>query len=145
MPTGENRNITLHVDKIQIGGWSNRLYLHGIFEFGNQFSTLPIEKIYMVKKVNREKVRFNLISNLLTYKISTKLFNTIELDEKERVVEQNQNFTTIQRPKDDEFYIIQKLLNFCPDLYYISDNDIKKQIKEKLEILKSTYEIKYDK
>ena len=145
LPSGENRNITLHVDKIQIGGWSNRLYLYGIFEFGNQFSTLPIEKIYMVKKVNRQKTRFNLISDLLTYKISTNLLNSIELDEKEMIIEQNEDFTTIQRPKDDNFYIIQRLLNFCPDLYYISDSEIKKESKEKLEILKSTYDIKYDK
>ena len=44
------------------------------------------------------------------------------------------------RPIDDVFYIIQRLLCFCPYIYYISDENIKNLYKEKLELLKANYE-----
>ena len=34
-------------------------------------------------------------------------------------------------------------MSFCPDLYYISDEKIRNKVKEKLEILKTSYEKEY--
>ena len=46
---------------------------------------------------------------------------------------------------ETNFYIIQRLMSFCPDLYYISDENIKNKVKEKLSILKASYDKEFDK
>ena len=62
-----------------------------------------------------------------------------KLDKKEMLDEIKNNIATIKRPIEDEFSLIQRLLSFCPELYYISDNNLKNKVIEKLNILKDTY------
>ena len=45
-------------------------------------------------------------------------------DLQEKVIEETNDRITLQRPIDDDFYIIQRLLSFCPEIYYISDERI---------------------
>jgi len=145
LPDNKNKIITMHLDTIKVGNWSTRLYLRGIIEGMNGFSQLPIDKILMIKKIIKKNVRFNIETNVLTYKISKEIYEKEKLDEKEIVSEIKDNIVTIKRPLDDSFYIIQRLLYFCPDLYYISDEKIKNMVLEKLYILKDMYNGQFDK
>ena len=145
LPKGENKKLIIHLDDIRIGDWSNKIYLWGAFEGSNYLSYLPFDKIYMVEKVIQKNVPFDSTITTLTYKISRKLYDDIQLNSKENLVELNDKFAVISRPLEDNFYIIQRLMSFCPDLYYISDENIKNKVKEKLSILKASYDKEFDK
>ena len=73
------------------------------------------------------------------------MFDKVGLDKKEGLGEIKNNIVTIRRPIDDTFFTLQRLLYFCPDLYYISDDKIKNLVKEKLYALKDMYGDEYDK
>ena len=145
MPQGGNKELVLHVDKIKSSNWSQKLYLQGALKFARQFSHLPIDRIFQVKKVNRRNVRFNLVTNTLNYVVDLKTYESAPKDNKEKVVEIIDNKAKIQRPIDDVFYIVQRLMCFCPNIYSISDENIKNLYKEKLELLKTNYEKTFDK
>lgn len=144
VPDGTNRYISFHADSLLIDSKSNRLYLKGINRNKNlnQFSSLPVDRIFMIKKVEQENIPFNMHLRVLNYTISRKLYEKIEPEKNEQVIKVERDLVTIQRPVDDEFKIIQKLLSYCPNVYEISDEKIKKQLVEKLEVLKANYEKK---
>jgi len=139
LPNNKNKLITIHADMIKMGDWSNRLYLSGILEGDNKISQLPIDKIFMIKKVVKKCAVINLKTKILTYKVSEEMYNKIGLDKKENLFEIKNGIATIRRPLDDTFFTLQRLLYFCPELYYISDEKLKNLIKEKLYALKDMY------
>ena len=51
LPRGENKYITMHTDSLKVGEFNDRIYLHGVLENCTQFSRLPIDRIFMIKKV----------------------------------------------------------------------------------------------
>ena len=136
----EIKEITLHADTVETHGNSNRLYLYGIFKGSKKLSKLPVDKIFMVKKVVEKFVRYDFEGEVLTYKIPKKTFEKIELDKEETAFEEDSETITIKRPLDDSFQIVQRLLSFCPDLYYVSDENIKNLLKKKLLEMKEIYE-----
>ena len=142
LPYGGNKFIQFHVDKIMMSSMSQRLYLYGMLENGYDFFQLPIDRIFMVKKVLRTNVRFNFKSTLVTYKVSKNAFLETGLDENEVILNEDEDYVTLQTPVTNEFYLVQRLLNYCPDLYYITEGRIKNLVKEKLEILKANYDEK---
>ena len=111
----EIKEITLHADTVETHGNSNRLYLYGIFKGSKKLSKLPVDKIFMVKKVVEKFVRYDFEGEVLTYKIPKKTFEKIELDKEETAFEEDSETITIKRPLDDSFQIVQRLLSFCPD------------------------------
>ena len=139
LPNAENKYLTFHADTIKVSDWSTRLYLSGILYGDNKLSQLPIDKIFMIKKVVKEKARMNLKTKVLTYKVSKEMFKKTGLDEKEGLSEIKNKMVTIKRPLDDTFFTLQRLLYFCPELYYVSDVNIKNLLKEKLYTLKDMY------
>jgi len=143
MSDNTNKEIEIHVDMLSIENYSHRLYLNGIFKGHKKFSKLPVDRIFMIIKTIEKKARFNLELPVITYRVSYDSYKKIPLDKKEIILEKNKNFVTVQRPIDDTFYIVQRLFCFCPDLYYISDLNIKNLLRQKLLILKDKYEKKY--
>ena len=144
LPRGGNKEITIHTDSIKLSQWSDRMYLNCVFEGGERFSHLPIDRIFMVKKIKRQRCRFNLITKLIRYIVSSDAFKEAPVDDREIIIEKKDGLITLERPIDDEFHLIQRLLYFCPELYYISDNKIKNALKDKLETLKYGYEYTLD-
>ncbi|MBR1616559.1 hypothetical protein IJ670_00255 [bacterium] len=140
LPGGTNRELTIHADTIKMGSWSDRIYLFGVLKNDYKFSQLPLDNILTVKKIEKEHLRFDMEVDILVYKVSKSIYNTVEKDKKETISEEKNGILTIKRPIDDNFSLIQRLLYFCPELYYISDFKIKQIIKEKLYILKGMYE-----
>lgn len=140
LPAQGNKLITFHVDKITMSSMSQRLYLYGMLENGYDFFQLPVERIFMVKKVLRRGVKFNFSANVIKYKISKSAFLNTTLEENEIVLDVDNDYATIQTPVINEFNLVQRLLHFCPDLYYISEGKIKNLVKEKLKMLKAGYE-----
>ncbi len=136
--------IQMHVDYLKVATHKNKLYLHGILGNGMFFSHIAVDKIFMIKKVIRRKVMFEVNADILTYVISKEAYENTTLDESESLLKLDDKYAYIQRLRDDNFYVIQRLLYFCPDLYYISDLNIKNQVKEKLEIMKDMYERELD-
>ena len=144
LPTGGNKTITMRADSIKTSTWSNRIHLHGLLCDRKYFMHLPIDRIYMVKEVIKEKESFSDIQNNLIYKVSKKIYEKSFVDDKEQIIETNKDVVTIKRPIDDEFYIIQRLLSFCPMIYDISNERIKMLLKEKLELVKALYSNEID-
>ncbi len=136
----ELMKMKIHCHSISIGEWSDKIYLWGeVFDNG-ELSFLPIDKIFMIDEVLEENVPFNIKPDVVEYKISRALYDEIDLDKAEETVELTKNFATIKRNKDNKFYIVQRLMSFCPELYYISDEEIKEEVKKKLKLLKKEYE-----
>mgnify|MGYP003571312352 CR=1 FL=1 len=144
LPLGKNRKITIYPLELKIVDWSDRLYLWGVFENANQISYLPVDKIFMITKVKKKNCPFDFKNNILTYAISKALYEETELNSSETLVKLTDKYAFIQRKIIDEFYLVQRLMSFCPDLYYISDERIKNLVKEKLLQVKSNYEKEYE-
>ncbi len=140
---GKNKKLTVHADDLRIGDWSNRLYLWCTLDKSKYLSYISVDKIYMVEKIIQKNVPFEVFKNTLRYRISKSLYEEIDLNKKEKLVFLDNKFATIECPLEDDFFIIQRLMSFCPDLYYISDEKIRNKVKEKLEILKTSYEKEY--
>ena len=140
----ENRKISLIAHDIKISDWSDRIYLWAEFENSNQLSYLPVDRIYMVTKVKKKLKTLKLKNNTITYAVSKALFDDIELDKSEKLEKITNKYAYIKRNSIDEFYLVQRLMSFCPDLYYISDEKIKNLVREKLCELKSSYEREYE-
>lgn len=144
LPSGINKNISIHSNSVHIAEWSDRLYLWGVFKNAKQISYLPVDRIFMINKTEKEKLPFDYETNKLKYIISNALYKEVELDSEEKLIKLTKNFATIERPSGDEFYLAQRLLSFCPDLYYISDERIKKLVIEKLQQLNMVYKKEYE-
>ena len=144
LPYGGNKIIQISADRLGINTWSQRLYLHGVLDNAKHFSHLPVDRIFMVKKVIKENNQSNVIENNFSYTVDKKTYDKLFKDEKEKVIKIEKDKITLQRPIDDEFYIIQRLLYFCPKIYYISDERIKNLLKEKLQLIKAMYGSKID-
>ena len=140
----EQRDITIHADKLIASNHSERLYLNGILKGATQFSSLPIDKINSIKKIEEKNKKFDIKINTATYVISKKAYEKAGKDAKEEIISKKKNKIAIQRTIDDDFYLIQRLLYFCPDIYYISDERIKKLLKEKLKNIQNTYDTSID-
>lgn len=145
LPSGGNKIIQISADRLKINTWSQRLYLHGVLDNAKHFSHLPVDRIYMVKKIIKKNNYSNVIQNTFTYTVDKKTYDKLFLDEKEKIIKIENEKITIERPIDDEFYIVQRLLYFCPDIYYISDERIKELLREKLQLVKAMYGNKLDK
>ena len=104
-----------------------------------------LENIFSVKKVVKKNVEFNIETQNFTYKITRKLFDKINLEKNEEVIEKNNKFVTIKAPQNDEFRQVQRLLYFCPDVVFVSKGKIKDLLIEKLEMIKKNYEKNYAK
>lgn len=144
LPIGKNKLIEISADRLKISTWSQRLYLQGALFGAKRFSHLPVDRIFMVKKVIKKNNQSNTIQDTLIYSVSKNIYNKLFTDEKEKVIKIEKDKITVERPLDDEFYIIQRLLYFCPEIYYISDERIKNLLKEKLHLIKAIYESKID-
>jgi len=140
MPNGTNRFITIHANDIKTSEWSERLYLHGVLKNSKQFSSLPIDRIFMIKKVEQKNAPLDIQTDMLTYVVSIEKYKQTNVDEKEKIIKIKNHQAFIQRPIDDNFYILQRLFYFCPNLYYVSNSTIKNLLKEKLEKLKNIYD-----
>lgn len=144
LPQGGNKFITIQADRLDISKYSQRLYLHGILKNSKHFSHLPVDRIYMVKNVVEENAKMELVANSVTYTVSRKMYDKLFVDEKEEIVKIEGDKITLKRPTDDEFYLLQRLLYFCPEIYYISDERIKTLFKEKLELVRALYKNEID-
>lgn len=144
LPQGGNKIIQISADRLQISTWSQRLYLHGVLDNAKHFSHLPVDRIFMVKKVIKENNQVNVIQNNLTYTVCKDIYDELLVDKREKVIKVENGKITLERPIDDEFYIVQRLLYFCPDIYYISDERIKNLVKEKLQLVGAIYGSKID-
>ncbi len=141
-PEGKGRYITFHADNLELNPKSNRLYLNGVYKEKSEYllASLPVDRIFMIKKVIKKQTPFDIRMKVITYKISKKMYESIKLEKEERVLQVQKKFVTIQRIVENEFKTVQKLLTYCPQLYYVSDDKIRNILIEKLEILKENYE-----
>lgn len=137
--------IEFHCSKVKLSKMSQRMYLIGVLKDGDNLFRLPIENIFSVKKVAKKNVEFNIETQNFTYKITRKLFDKINLEKNEEVIEKNNKFVTIKAPLNDEFRQVQRLLYFCPDVVFVSKGKIKDLLIEKLEMIKKNYEKNYAK
>lgn len=145
LPYDNNREITIHADNIISSNYSERIYLSGILNGAKQFSSLPIDKIKSIKRIDEKNKKFDIETDTITYVVSSRIYKKSAKDTKEKIIQRKKDKLIIQRPIDDEFYLLQRLLYFCPDLYYISDEKIKNLLKEKLEKIKNNYGRNLDK
>ncbi len=139
LPKGGNKLLWFHLDKIVLDNLSKRLYLYGMLENGYDFSKLPVERIFTIQKVLKRYVPFDFKTEVIEYKISKSAYENTVLEKIETVIKKDEKTVTIQTPVINEFHLVQKLLNYCPDLYYISEGRIKELVKEKLKLIRGIY------
>ena len=117
-----------------------------VSELAEQLETTPRNIIEYKKEL--ETAGFYIISMPGRYGgyklVKETLCPTVKLTEKEKVIGKSGNLVTIQTPLTDDFYLVQRMMSFCPDLYYISDERIKKLVKDNLKILKDIYEPEFE-
>ncbi len=77
--------------------------------------------------------------NTVVYKIKADAKNKTNLMDEEKVISQNNNFIKIELKSDNDFMIIQRLLNFGSDLVYIKNKDIEEKYISKLSAIKEIY------
>lgn len=140
LPDGKSIDYTIHADKLIIRGSSDRLYLSGVLNDDSLFSYLPVDRIFMIKKVIRKKVLFDMPVKILKYTVSKNALETTSLEENEAIYEQHDEKVTISSLLTDEFLAFQRILHFCPDVYFISDEKIKSMVVDKLKSLEKMYE-----
>ena len=140
LPQKGNKILTIHADSIKMNDWSDRLYLNGVLEGSNRFSILPIDRIYMIKKIEKRNAEFKLDLKTITYVVDKNIYEKLPIDKEEKVVEINGNKVKLQRCLDDEFRILQRFFSYAPEISNISDERIKNLFKEKLQMLKAIYE-----
>lgn len=140
LPSGKSKDLAVHTDKLIVQGNSCRLYLSCVLEGSSSFSHLPIDRIFTIKKIIRKKVCFNMPAKILKYTVSKNAFETTQLEDNETIYEQKDNKITISSLLTDEFSAFQRILYFCPDVYYISDEKIKSMVIDKLKSLEKIYE-----
>ena len=86
------------------------------------------------------EMTFDEFVEALKYIISKEVFDKNKMGEQEKILKEDESYITLETPITDTFSILQKLFSYCPDLYYVSDENIKNALKEKLEILKASYD-----
>lgn len=147
-PEGK-KEILIHADTLSAASnYSKRLYLNGIIlndtSRSKKISRLPADKIFLIKKTVKTLVPYNLLTKVISYTVSTRALKEVEKDDKEIIINETvvkgNSLTTLERIVDDDFYLIQRLLSFCPDLFFISDSEIKNKVIEKLKTLKEVYD-----
>ena len=139
LPHGGNKTITMHTDSISISESTDKIYLNGTLDKAKHFSHLPIDRIFGIKKLLREHAKFEIETEIITYIVGNEIFDEVGKDSIETIIKKDKKCTTVQRPIKDSFSIMQRLMYFCPDLYYISDGNTKTQIQEKLKLLEISY------
>lgn len=144
LPQGGNKILKITADRLKISTCSQRLYLHGVLDGAKRFLFLPVDRIFMVKKIIKKNNYLDAIQNTLTYTVNKNIYDKLIADDEEKVIEVKDGKITLERVIDDEFYMIQRLLHFCPEIYYVSDERIKNLLKEKLMLVKAIYGNKLD-
>lgn len=139
MPNEEMKTLIVHADMIKIGDMLKRIYLSCILDGDNKLSQLPVDKIFMIKKTVKKCVKMNLTTKVLTYKISEAMLNKFGLNKKEKLLGIKDNIASVKCPISDTFFTLQRLMYFCPYLYYVSDENLRNMVKEKLYTLKAMY------
>lgn len=145
LPSGGNKEIKIHAHSIVLSDWSEKLYLSGALENSKHLSNLPIDRIYMIQKVLERNVDLKVGENLMTYTVSKEKYSELSEDENEEILYDLGNNLVIRRPIDNEFFILQRLLCCCPDVYNISDEKIRDLFTQKLEALRTIYDKPIDK
>lgn len=140
LPNLQNIEYEIHADKLDIKGTLGRLYLFGIIKDTNKFSHLPVDRIFKIKNIIREKFPMKLNTEILNYTIKRELFDEIGLDETEILIKANNNEVTISRPVTDEFSIIQRLMLCLPDIIEISNQKIKEKFLTTLKDVRKIYD-----
>ena len=130
----------IHCIDIKISDWSNKMYLVCVLANQQKLSFLSVDKIFSVKKVYKNKKPPELKFKTLIFKTTKRAYNTLEKDNKEKIINSSEKLITIERPLDDYFFLSQRLLHLAPHIYYINDEKIKSLIKNKLLSIKAKYD-----
>lgn len=135
----ERMVIKLYPISIEASEWSDRIYLNCIFRGSKKFSKLPLDKIFKIKETIETKKRIDIEMDVLTYRVAKDIYKKTKIDKVEHAHAVTNSILEVERPLNDDFRVIQRLMYFCPELYYISDENIKNKVIEKLNELKDTY------
>lgn len=138
LPKGEIQNYIFHLDKIKVNDENGRIYIYGINENYKRFSQLPIERIFSIKKVLRKNKQFNVICELLNAKIKKENFDISKFNPF-YFKNTDKDYYVFEYPLIDDFDTIQILLQLCPNIYDISNENIKEKLFNKLKAMETLY------
>ena len=119
---------------------NSKLYLTGYSPNYPNVAVLRVDNIIQVLKILKPKEKtIKPKMNTVVYKIKADAKNKTNLMDEEKVISQNNNFIKIELKSDNDFMIIQRLLNFGSDLVYIKNKDIEEKYISKLSAIKEIY------
>ena len=132
----ENLDIVPHKIKYENG----KIYLWCyIFKY-KMNNLLNIEKIKKINYVSTEK--FNIEDNLydVTYKLCGLSMLDFQLKDYETILEKTPDYIIVKANVNNEFWFIQRLLQFCGDFKIISPDFFKEKLINKVKSIRKLYE-----
>lgn len=135
----KKKDLILQAESLSIGKYSNRTYLNCILENTSKLSHLPLDKIFVIKRVLKDSDPLILKQKTITYSLLKDCENEFETDKNEKVVFEDDKKIKIETVVEDEFSLIQKLLSHCPFVCEISDEKIKEKVLLKLKEVRAKY------
>lgn len=117
-----------------------KLYLTGYCPNYPDITVLRADNIIKIIKIlkPRETISKPKIKTV-AYKIKADTKNKTNILDEEKIIDQNNNFINIEMKSDNDFMIIQRLLNFGHKLISIKNKDIKEKYLTELYAIKEIY------
>ncbi len=118
---------------------NNRLYLW-CFNFKyQQYNLLYVDRILKINSVSLEKYPKPEDLYEVVYKLQGSSMITFKKKDYETVVENTKDYIIVKAAVQNEFWFIQRILQFGSDFKIESPYFFKKKLKDKLEIMRSLY------
>ncbi len=138
-PHSGKKEIKMKLKEIKYN--NSKLYLTGFSSDYPDTAVLRVDNIIRVIKILKPDENFTMVKNKsIICKIKPDAKNKINLLTEEKIISENKNFTKIELKIDNNFMIIQRLLNFGDDLISIEDEKIKEKYLFELRNIKKIYE-----
>lgn len=136
-PNTGKKDIEIIADKIDIS--NNKIYLYGIgFEY-KQYGSFLVNRINQIKEIKLQKT---IPDDLQVIRVIYELKyppDKIELNDNEKIIEQNKNKTVIEVTTSNEFLLRQRLLEYGPLCKIIHPDEFKNKFVELLKDMKAGY------
>jgi len=124
---------------------NNKLYLKGYSELYPDCTVLNVENILKIIKIlntkndNGEKTPEKAEAKYATCKIKPASKDSFEIKTGEKILKENKDFILLKIKADNEFRLMQRLLNLGTDLDSIEEADIKEKYVNLLKDMKNIY------
>ncbi|MFI3301240.1 MAG: WYL domain-containing protein [Candidatus Gastranaerophilales bacterium] len=130
-------DIELITDKLDYV--NNKIYIYGIGLKYMQYAYFQVSRIIEIKSIKKVKtIPIKMKTFKIGYELNIKNCE-IELDEQEKIIQQNKDTVIIEATTTNDFWIKQKILSYGADCKIIYPESFKQEFIKTLEEMKKEY------